>query len=212
MDPRDRWRSTLAAQLGHPRGLPGLVVGRMLNRANRAAIDSAVGALDIPPGAVLADLGFGGGLGLELLLSGLEDGGEVHGVDQSTAMLAAATRRFRRQLESGLLVLHEAPLDRLPLETSSLDGAITLNTLYFVTDLAGLFDEWARVLKPSGQLVIGLGDPDTMARQPLTAHGFHVRPLVQVTNALHDANLEVDQHQRVGTGEDAVHLLVTQPY
>jgi hypothetical protein len=39
-----------------------------------------------------------------------------------------------------------------------------------------------------------------------------VRPLTQITNALHDAGLEVDQHRRVGTGEDAFHLLVTQPY
>jgi len=58
--------------------------------------------------------------------------------------------------------------------------------------------------------VIGLGDPDAMGRQPLTAHGYQVRPIVEVTSALHDAGLEVDQHRRVGVGEDAYHLLVAQ--
>jgi arsenite methyltransferase len=135
----------------------------------------------------------------------------VHGVDQSTAMLGAAARRFRPQLASGRLMLHQAPLERLPLETASLDGAITLNTIYFVTDLAGVFGEWARVLKPGGRLVIGLGDPDDMARQPLTAHGFHIRPLAQVTSALDESHLEVDQHQRIGSGKNAFHLLVTTP-
>lgn len=203
--------SRLAAQLGHPRGLPGLVVGRLLNRANRVAITGAVDALDIPPAAVLADLGFGGGVGLQLLLSRLVDGGQVHGVDRSTAMLAAAARRFRREIKTGRLALHQGSMEALPLEAASLDGAITLNTLYFITDLAGALEECARVLKPSGQLVIGLGDPDTMARQRLTAHGFTVRPLVEVTNALLAAGLEVDQHRRVETADGVFHLLVAQP-
>ena len=203
--------SRVAAQLGHPHGLPGLVLGHLLNRANRVATTEAVEALDIPPGAVVADLGFGGGIGLELLLSRLLDGGLVHGVDRSSAMLSAAVRGHRREIETGRLALHNGPMEALPLETASLDGAITLNTLYFITDLAGALKECARVLKPSGQLVIGLGDPDTMARQPLTAHGFHVRPLVEVTNALLAAGLEVDQHRRVSTGDGVFHLLVAQP-
>lgn len=212
MDLRDRWRAAAAAQLGHPHGLRGLAVGRMLNHANKAAITAAVGALDIPPGAVLADLGFGGGLGLELLLGGLEDGGQVHGVDLSDAMLAAAARRFRHQISTGLLVLHEAPLEHLPLETASLDGVITLNTLYFISDLAGALNEWARVLRPSGQLVIGLGDPDEMVGQPMTAHGFRLRPLSEVTSSLLTAGLEVDRRLRLRAGADDFHLLVTQPY
>jgi ubiquinone/menaquinone biosynthesis C-methylase UbiE len=126
-------------------------------------------------------------------------------------MLAAAARRFRREIKTGRLALHQGSMEALPLEAASLDGAITLNTLYFITDLAGALEECARVLKPSGQLVIGLGDPDTMARQRLTAHGFTVRPLVEVTNALLAAGLEVDQHRRVETADGVFHLLVAQP-
>jgi arsenite methyltransferase len=51
-----------------------------------------------------------------------------------------------------------------------------------------------------------------MARQPVTAHGFRVRPLVEVTNALLAAGLEVDQHRPIGSGRDLFHLLVAQPY
>lgn len=184
----------------------------MLNHSNRAAISAAVDALDILPAATLADLGFGGGIGLELLLRRTGQRGLVHGIDLSTTMVEAASRRFRRELGTGRLVLHNAPIERLPLATGSIDGAITLNTLYFIDDLAGALSECARVLKPSGQLVIGLADPYMMERHPLTAYGFHVRPLTAVTNALHDAGLEVDQHRRVGARQGAYHLLVTQPY
>ena len=184
----------------------------MLNRANRAAITGAVDALDLPSDGVVADLGFGGGAGLDLLLRRLGANGQVHGVDQSATMLSAAAHRFRREVGTGRLRLHQAPVEHLPLETSSLDGAITLNTLYFIPDLAGALQELARVLKPSGQLVIGLGDPNQMARQPVTAHGFRIRPLVEVTNALLAAGLEVDQHRPIGSGRNLFHLLVAQPY
>ena len=212
VDLPDRVLSAMASQLGHPRGLPGRVVGRMLNRANRAAITGAVDALDLPSDGVVADLGFGGGAGLDLLLRQLGARGQVHGVDQSATMLSAAAHRFRREVETGRLRLHQAPIEHLPLETSSLDGAITLNTLYFIPDLAGALQECARVLKPSGQLVIGLGDPNQMARQPVTAHGFRIRSLAEVTNALLAAGLEVDQHRPIGSGRDLFHLLVAQPY
>jgi len=210
MDLRDPLRTRLAAQLGHPRGLPGRVIGRRLNRANRPAVIVALDALEIPPAAVLADLGFGGGVGLELLLRRLRLDGQVHGVDRSATMLAAAARRFRREISLGQLALHQALIERLPLATASLDGAILLNTLYFITDLAGALNECARVIKPGGRLVIGLGDPDAMAREPLTAHGFQVRPISEVTSALHDAGLEVHQHRRLVGGEDAYHLLVAK--
>ena len=212
MDLPDRVLATLAAQLGHPHGLPGRVLGRVLNRANRAAITGAVNALDLPSDGVAADLGFGGGAGLDLLLRRLGTSGQVHGIDQSATMLSAAAHRFRREVGTGRLRLHRAPIEHLPLETSSLDGIITLNTIYFIADLPVALQEWARVLKPSGQLVVGLGDPNDMARQRVTAHGFHVRPLAEVTNALLAAGLEVDQHRPIGSGRNLFHLLVAQPY
>jgi arsenite methyltransferase len=211
MDLSGRLFGSAAAQLGNPAGLPGRVLGHLLNQGNGSATAAAVDALDIPDDGVMADLGFGGGVGIDHLLRRLGDTGKVHGVDRSTTMLNAAARRFRRELVTGRLALHQAPIEHLPLETSTLDGAITLNTLYFITDLKGALAECARVLKPSGQLVIGIGDPDIMARQRVTSYGFRVRPLAEVTQALLAAGLEVDQHQRLGAGKSLFHLLVAQP-
>ena len=208
MDPRGWALTAMASQLGHPRGLPGRVVGRMLNRGNRSAIGAAVAALSVPRDAVLADLGFGGGLGLALLLRRVGTTGQVHGVDISTTMLAAATRRYRHSIGTGRLALHLAPIERLPLPTSSIDGAITLNTLYFINDLTEALSECARILKPGGRLVIGLGDPVVMSRMPFTAHGFRIRPVGDVIGALRRCTLDVDEHRRVGSDSNAYHLLV----
>jgi arsenite methyltransferase len=208
----DRATSALARQLGHPRGPFGRLVGRVLNRRNAPAVQAAVDALQVRPGAVLADLGFGGGVGLEVLLRRLDDvdraAGGVHGVDVSQTMLAAASRRFRPAVVSGRLVLQLAPIEALPMADASVDAAITLNTIYFLPDLEAAFREVHRVLRPGGQLVVGLGDPQAMARMAVTREGFLIRPLADVVGALEGAGLTVTEQRGVGAGEDEVHLLV----
>ena len=49
------------------------MVARGLNRGNEQLITTAVQALEPSPGATLADLGFGGGLGLRLLLNAADE-------------------------------------------------------------------------------------------------------------------------------------------
>jgi len=209
---RERATHALARQLGHPRGPFGRLVGRVLNRRNAAAVQAAVSAVPVRAGDVLADIGFGGGLGLELLLRRLDDvdrrSGRVHGVDVSETMLAAASRRFRRHETAGRLQLHLAPMEALPLGDSTVDAAITLNTIYFLPDLQAAFREVHRVLRQGGRLVVGLGDPDDMARMAVTREGFRIRPVGDVVEALGAAGLVVVEHRRVGEGDDAVHLLV----
>jgi ubiquinone/menaquinone biosynthesis C-methylase UbiE len=181
----------------------------MLNRTNRAAVTAAVEALAIAPGQVAADIGFGGGLSLALLLDRVGAGGRVHGLDISRAMLTRAQRRYRRAVTDRRLALHQASMTDLPLADASLDAAMTVNTIYFVPDEA--FTELARTLSPTGRLVLGLGDPTAMLREPVTAHGFRVRPLAEVQSTLATAGLTLVAHRRVGSGPDAFHLLVAQP-
>jgi ubiquinone/menaquinone biosynthesis C-methylase UbiE len=77
-------------------------------------------------------------------------------------MLSLAARRFRRACSQGRLRLHSGSLTDLPLADAQIDALITVNTIYFVPDLDRAFAELSRVLKASGRVVIGLGDPDAM--------------------------------------------------
>ncbi|GAA0899980.1 hypothetical protein Vau01_093360 [Virgisporangium aurantiacum] len=180
----------------------------MLNRANRNAVAAAVDALAPAPGNVVADIGFGGGMGLALLLDRVGSTGRVHGVDISPVMLDRVRYRHRRAVADGRLALHEASMTDLPLPDGSLDAAMTINTIYFVPDT--VFAELARALSPTGRLVLGLGDPDAMRRDPVTAHGFRLRPLAEVHAALTAAGLTPVDHRRVGPGPDSFHLLVAR--
>jgi arsenite methyltransferase len=202
----DRWNAALARQLRRPDGILGRVVVGRLNKGNQAIIDAAIEALGLTAPSVAADLGFGGGIGLRLLLDRPEVS-EAVGIDFSPAMLTAARKRFGAELADGRLRLEPGSLTELPLPDSSLDGAITINTVYFLDDLAPALREFARVLRPGGRVVIGVGDPDAMAKMPFTKHGFHLRPIAELEAAIRTAGLEFVDHRRVEGGRAPAHLL-----
>jgi SAM-dependent methyltransferase len=207
---RQRFFATLAGQLGHPRGVLGRGVARMLNRGNFRAVSAAVEALGVRPGEAVADIGFGGGVGLPLLVDRVGDDGRVYGVDISTSMIDRATRRFRGQVTAGRLRLLAGSLAALPLPDHTLDGAITVNTVYFVPELDRAFAELARVLRPSGRLVVGIGDPDWMASLPVTPYGFTLRSVAELIAGLERSGLSLADHRELRRGEQSFHLLVAR--
>src|SRR4030081_2896322 len=93
---RERLLAAVAGQLGRPHGILSPLVARALNRGNERAIAAAVDSAEIAHGAVTADIGFGGGAGLQLLLDGVGDDGVVHGIEIADDMLRRARVRFDR--------------------------------------------------------------------------------------------------------------------
>jgi SAM-dependent methyltransferase len=67
--------------------------------------------------------------------------------------------------------------------------------VYFITDLEAACRELTRVLRPGGRAVIGIGDPDVMARLPFTKHGFTIRPVAEIAAALQNSGLQVGQRR-----------------
>ena len=186
------------------------MVGLALNRGNRGFVTAAVQALQADDDAVVADVGFGGGVGLKLLLDSVGRSGRVHGVEVSDTMLKQAAKQYRRDVEAGRLVLHNGSLTGLPFADGTLNGVVTVNTIYFVAELQEAFAELARVTAPSGRIVVGVADPDTMAKLPFTGHGFRLRPIPEVINALQSAGLTV-QDRRINAANGAPHLLIGTP-
>ncbi|MGY0502463.1 class I SAM-dependent methyltransferase [Nocardia sp. FBN12] len=190
---RDRLLTTIAGQLGNPHGVLGKGVASVLNRGNKRAIAAAVDAAAPTAAARVADIGFGGGIGLELLLARVGAEGVVHGIEPSPDMLARAHGRFAGAVAHGRLALADGTLTAIPVPDASLHAAITVNTIYFLADLPAACAELARVLRPGGVAVVGIGDPEAMAKMPFTPYGFTLRPVAEVVAALSSAGLTVEQ-------------------
>ena len=207
---RQRLLSIVAGQLGRPHGLLGRGAAIMLNRGNRRSVAAAVQATEIGPGGVAADIGFGGGIGLGLLLDRVGDDGLVYGVEVSEDMLRRARSRFAAEVEAGRLHLTDGSLTSVPLDDNSVDAAITVNTVYFAPELDAACAELARVLRPGGRVVVGIGDPEAMARIPFTSYGFTLRPVTDVIAALQKAGLDVVERRRLDDVAIPHHLLVAR--
>jgi arsenite methyltransferase len=192
---RERLLSTVAGQLGRPHGILSPLVARFLNRGNARAIAAAVDTAEVSRGSVVADVGFGGGVGLQLLLDRVSDDGVVHGIEVADDMLRRAKSKFGRDVRSGRLRLSRGSLTELPLDDGSVDALITINTVYFTTELDEACAELARVLRPGGRAVIGIGDPDVMARLPFTAKRFHDSSRRRNRCALQNSGLQVEQRR-----------------
>ncbi|WP_435825358.1 methyltransferase domain-containing protein [Mycobacterium simiae] len=199
----------VAKQLGHPSGLRGRLVGAALNRGNRRLIQSAAQALQPEKASAVVDVGFGGGVGLKFLLDRVGPAGSVHGIEVSETMLSQAAGRYRPDIENGRLSLHSASMTQLPFADKALDGVMTVNTIYFVAELDRAFRELARVINSRGRLVIGLADPNVMAKLPFTGHGFQLRPVPDVIDMLRSTGLPVE-HRRISDDANAPHLLFAQ--
>jgi SAM-dependent methyltransferase len=165
------WKA-LGRQLRHPSGFPGRVIGHGMAMANRRPNRIAIGALDIAPGDVVLELGFGPGKAIAQLASAVGSG-HVLGIDQSAIMLAQASRRNRQAIERSRVELRHGHFDALPWPTASVDKVLAVNTAYFFRPDAVEVQEARRVLRPGGLMAIYVTDKSVMSRWRFSGPDTH---------------------------------------
>jgi len=78
---------------------------------------------------------------------------EVFGIDLSHEMLACAHERLEA-LSLGTVHLKEAPAERLPVDSESIDLLVCANAFHLIDRQQPAMEEFARVLAPGGRAVI----------------------------------------------------------
>jgi SAM-dependent methyltransferase len=148
--------SIVARQFGHPRGVLGRIVGRLMARGNagfnRWLVDE-IGQLGVADVNRIVELGPGPGIGLQELLRVFPDA-YVWGVDLSPEMLSQSRKRNSADIQSGRLVLLQGDVGSLR-ELASVDLVLATHVLYFwhqpATELAVVHG----ALRPGGWLGLG---------------------------------------------------------
>jgi ubiquinone/menaquinone biosynthesis C-methylase UbiE len=142
----------MARQLSHPTGVLGRIVGRLMNRHNARMNAFVVQELELTPTDRVLEVGFGGGVALQSLIT---TAAYVAGVDRSSAMVQRANARFAEAVGAGRAEFRQGSVEALPFGAAMFGKACTVNTVYFWTSLSGGFAELHRVLAPGGRLVVG---------------------------------------------------------
>lgn len=173
----------IAKQFRQPSGFAGRLWGPLMNRGNAGMIAGSIDILAAKPEHRVLEIGFGGGFGLQRLLEIVRQG-SVTGTELSNVMMKRARSRFAEAIRSGRLELVFSAVEQLSLDDSAFDGAISINTVYFWSDLRQGLSEILRVLKPGAPFVLGIRPPDLMRRLPTTRHGFTLYEPAQLKDML----------------------------
>jgi arsenite methyltransferase len=199
------FNAVVARQLAHPSGWLGrTVMTRALNRGNRELITSTLDCLALSAETRLLDVGFGGGLALQLARQ--KGVMQLHGVDPSLAALERLKQTSSTWLRGAKLTLAQGVVERLPFDVGAVDAIISTNTLYFWPNLVAPFYELRRVLGLKGQLALGFSSSQKLRSfAAITQHGFRYYEndvlLDQARRAgLHAVRL-IELHGRDTTGD-----------
>lgn len=150
-----------------------------------AALEDLLVRLDLKPGDHVLDLGCGAGVIAEYISE--QTGAKVTGLDYAAPAIAEAMERTADKRSR--LAFLQGDMNALDLPERSFDAALSLDTLYWVADLADTLSQVARTIKPGGQIGIymlqGLGDGDPPAI--LEADGTKLAQALAKLNLPYDA-------------------------
>jgi arsenite methyltransferase len=147
--------------------------------------EAVVAALEIAPGARVADLGAGGGDFTFRLADAVGPDGRVYAVDTDPDMIAYLRDRVVREGRGNVEVVRAAADD--PGLPAPVDLVFTCNTYHHLTDRTAYFTRLARHLRPDGRVAIveqdgrgwfarlfGHATPPEQIRAEMTAAGYRL--------------------------------------
>ena len=168
-------KSILMRAFGRPTGILGRLGGVIMARMNRRMAQRAIELLDIQPSDRVLEIGFGPGVGIQLLASSASSGW-VAGVDPSEEMIEQAKARNATGIGAGRVELRRGSVERMPFKDLTFDKALAINSMQVWRDAVAGLRETRRVLRPGGRIVLGFtrhsGQATEGLTERLTAAGF----------------------------------------
>lgn len=119
-------------------------------QVDMAALQDLLKLLDPGPADHLLDLGCGAGA-IAKYIAG-QTGAKVTGLDVAGPAIAEA--KARTAADSPRLIYLQGDINALDFPAETFDAVISLDTLYWATDLTGTLSRLSRMVKPGGQLAI----------------------------------------------------------
>ena len=141
------------SQYRRPRGIVGRWIGRKMLQQHQPENLWTIELLDVKPTDQIMEVGFGAGFAIQEIAKHLVTG-QITGVDFSTAMIQAASRRNAKAVQAGRVRLVEGDAAQLPFPDNSFDKAFSIHSIYFWLDAQAALKYILHVLKPGGMLVI----------------------------------------------------------
>ena len=165
----------LMRMFDRPKGILGRLGGIIMARTNQPCAAWVIDLLGIQPHDHVLEVGFGPGVGIELLARSVSEG-YIAGVDPSEEMVEQARARNVNAMESSRVDLRYGSVERLPFEDNTFTKALAINSMQVWPDAVAGLREMRRVMTPGGSIALGFtpysGQSKGGLPEMLTAAGF----------------------------------------
>ncbi len=155
----------IAGQSRKPTGFFGRLVGDLMARGNEYEVGWTVSLLNIQADDHVLEVGFGPGVGIQLV-SQQATNGLTAGVDLSPTMVQVARQRNSASVQAGRVELKQGDVAALPYGDDSFDKAFAVHSIYFWPQPTQGLKELRRVLKAGGLLAMTILPKDKWERTP----------------------------------------------
>jgi len=161
----------LALQLRNPNGPKALYVSEWMAKANDKLYKEFAKKFSPKPHASILEIGPANGAHISTILS---CGREMNytSIDLSDEMVEAALKINASFVSEGKVKITQGNCRKMKFDSSFFDYVIGINTVYFWDPLENYLDEIRRVLKPTGNLILGFRSKSGMLELPFSRHGF----------------------------------------
>lgn len=178
----------IAQQLERPSGLFGKIVSKGMDMRNRKFYQRIIAELDIQKGDKVFEIGYGPGLGINLLAQS-RPGCLIDGIDFSELMVQMATKRNQEFIDKGMVSLKYGDLLTAEFGNERYDKIFCVNVIYFWKDLNPVFTKIYSMLNNGGTFGIFM----TSARELKAGkfpENFHKYSVEEVESALREAGFQ----------------------
>jgi len=145
--------SIFVRTFGRPQGILGSLGGSIMARMNKRMAQQAIELLNILSSDRVLEIGFGPGVGIEILAS-IVSSGSVAGIDPSEVMLRQASARNATDIEAGKVELSRGSAESLPYDNSTFNAAMAINSMQLWPDTVAGLQEARRILMPGGRIAL----------------------------------------------------------
>ncbi len=148
---RFRVGKNYAVELGYPQQVPGSLSERLAEAFT--GVSSYLSRFErFDKGAVVLELGSGGGLDTALLSQNVGPSGKVIGLDLSLTMAQRAVQSLA-EVQASNVHCHQAIAEELPIRDSSVDWVVSNGIFNLSPEKEKILEEIYRVLKPGGRVL-----------------------------------------------------------
>ena len=180
------FRKFIANQFKKPAGLFGRFTSNLMIKNNYHNYEMMIRELDVHSGEKIFEIGYGPGIGLNMLASKCSDC-KVYGLDFSYLMYQKATKRNRAFIDKGQMKLEFGDFLKHTFVEKDFDKIFCLNVIYFWNELQTPFEKVFSLLKQEGIFCIYMNSKENLIKMKAPDPVFNKYAVEHVQTALTSA-------------------------